>query len=52
MIVITSLKLLDTFVLKLLIVMSFRYMAIMNPLKPRMGKKSTLCIAVLIWVGK
>lgn len=22
----------------------------MNPLKPRMGKKSTLCVAVLIWV--
>ncbi|XP_070502684.1 tachykinin-like peptides receptor 99D isoform X2 [Chironomus tepperi] len=27
-----------------------RYMAIMNPLKPRMGKKLTLCIAVLIWI--
>ncbi|CAO1423084.1 unnamed protein product [Diamesa tonsa] len=27
-----------------------RYMAIMNPLKPRMGKRATLCIAVLIWI--
>ncbi|XP_012283345.1 tachykinin-like peptides receptor 99D [Orussus abietinus] len=27
-----------------------RYMAIMNPLKPRMGKRATLCIAVAIWV--
>lgn len=29
-----------------------RYMAIMNPLKPRMGKRATLCIAVSIWVSK
>ncbi|CRK94894.1 CLUMA_CG008386, isoform A [Clunio marinus] len=28
-----------------------RYMAIMNPLKPRMGKRATLCIAVSIWLG-
>ncbi|CAD7084718.1 unnamed protein product [Hermetia illucens] len=27
-----------------------RYMAIMNPLRPRMGKRSTLCIAGAIWV--
>ncbi|XP_034943701.1 tachykinin-like peptides receptor 99D isoform X2 [Chelonus insularis] len=27
-----------------------RYMAIMNPLRPRMGRRSTLCVAVLIWV--
>lgn len=26
-------------------------MAIMNPLKPRMGKRATLCIAVFIWVS-
>lgn len=30
---------------------SSRYMAIMNPLKPRMGKKLTLCIALSIWVS-
>jgi hypothetical protein len=27
-------------------------MAIMNPLKPRMGKRATLCIAVSIWVSE
>lgn len=26
-------------------------MAIMNPLKPRMGKRMTLCIAVSVWVS-
>jgi len=25
-------------------------MAIVNPLKPRMGKKATLCIAIVIWI--
>ena len=25
-------------------------MAIINPLRPRMGKRATLCIAVLIWI--
>lgn len=29
---------------------STRYMAIMNPLKPRMGKRATLCIAAAIWI--
>ncbi|XP_044743977.1 tachykinin-like peptides receptor 99D, partial [Chrysoperla carnea] len=28
-----------------------RYMAIMKPLKPRMGRRTTLCIAVAIWIG-
>jgi len=28
----------------------FRYMAIMNPLRPRMGRRTTLCIALGIWV--
>ncbi|KAL0132796.1 hypothetical protein PUN28_000484 [Cardiocondyla obscurior] len=27
-----------------------RYMAIVNPLKPRMGKKATLCVAIIIWI--
>nr|XP_040224412.2 tachykinin-like peptides receptor 99D isoform X3 [Anopheles coluzzii] len=27
-----------------------RYVAIMNPLKPRMGKKATLCVAASIWI--
>ncbi|XP_059616176.1 tachykinin-like peptides receptor 99D [Phlebotomus argentipes] len=27
-----------------------RYMAIMNPLRPRMGKRTTLCIAAIIWI--
>ncbi|XP_069700376.1 tachykinin-like peptides receptor 99D isoform X2 [Periplaneta americana] len=27
-----------------------RYMAIMNPLRPRMGRRTTLCIALGIWV--
>ncbi|CAB3375735.1 Hypothetical predicted protein [Cloeon dipterum] len=27
-----------------------RYMAIVNPLRPRMGKRTTLCITVLIWL--
>ncbi|XP_011641640.1 tachykinin-like peptides receptor 99D isoform X1 [Pogonomyrmex barbatus] len=27
-----------------------RYMAIVNPLKPRMGKKATLCVAIVIWI--
>ncbi|XP_001652376.3 tachykinin-like peptides receptor 99D [Aedes aegypti] len=27
-----------------------RYMAIMNPLRPRMGKRATLCIAAAIWI--
>ncbi|XP_046611343.1 tachykinin-like peptides receptor 99D [Neodiprion virginianus] len=27
-----------------------RYMAIMNPLRPRMGRRATLCIAVAIWM--
>ncbi|KAL7289374.1 hypothetical protein TKK_0016577 [Trichogramma kaykai] len=27
-----------------------RYMAIVNPLKPRMGKRATLCVAMTIWV--
>lgn len=27
-----------------------RYTAIMNPLKPRMGKRTTLCIAAIIWI--
>ncbi|XP_015590424.1 tachykinin-like peptides receptor 99D [Cephus cinctus] len=27
-----------------------RYMAIMNPLKPRMGRRATLCIAIAIWI--
>lgn len=27
-----------------------RYMAIMNPLRPRMGRRTTLCIAGFIWV--
>ncbi|XP_050101057.1 tachykinin-like peptides receptor 99D isoform X1 [Anopheles aquasalis] len=27
-----------------------RYVAIMNPLKPRMGRKATLCIAAGIWI--
>ncbi|XP_058797727.1 tachykinin-like peptides receptor 99D [Phymastichus coffea] len=26
-----------------------RYMAIVNPLRPRMGKRATLCIALAIW---
>lgn len=25
-------------------------MAIMSPLKPRMGKRTTICIAVVIWI--
>lgn len=25
-------------------------MAIVNPLRPRMGKKVTLCIAIFIWI--
>uniref|UniRef100_A0A182NS64 G-protein coupled receptors family 1 profile domain-containing protein n=1 Tax=Anopheles dirus TaxID=7168 RepID=A0A182NS64_9DIPT len=29
---------------------STRYVAIMNPLKPRMGKKATLCVAAGIWI--
>lgn len=29
---------------------SCRYMAILYPLKPRMGKRATLCIAGAIWV--
>lgn len=28
-----------------------RYMAIMNPLRPRMGKRLTLGIAAGIWIG-
>lgn len=28
----------------------FRYMAIMNPLKPRLGRRTTLCIAIAIWI--
>uniref|UniRef100_A0AAG5CUZ0 G-protein coupled receptors family 1 profile domain-containing protein n=1 Tax=Anopheles atroparvus TaxID=41427 RepID=A0AAG5CUZ0_ANOAO len=27
-----------------------RYVAIMSPLKPRMGKKATLCVAAAIWI--
>ncbi|XP_043600159.1 tachykinin-like peptides receptor 99D isoform X1 [Bombus pyrosoma] len=27
-----------------------RYMAIMNPLRPHMGKRATLCIAIFIWI--
>ncbi|GAB0100461.1 G protein-coupled receptor, rhodopsin-like [Sergentomyia squamirostris] len=27
-----------------------RYMAIMDPLRPRMGKRTTLCIAAIIWI--
>ncbi|XP_053975397.1 tachykinin-like peptides receptor 99D isoform X2 [Hylaeus volcanicus] len=27
-----------------------RYMAIMNPLRPRMGRRTTLCVAVVIWI--
>lgn len=27
-----------------------RYIAIMDPLRPRMGKRSTLCIAAAIWI--
>lgn len=27
-----------------------RYIAIVNPLRPRMGKRMTLCIAVAIWM--
>jgi tachykinin receptor 3 len=27
-----------------------RYMAIMSPLKPRMGKRITLCIAATTWI--
>ncbi|XP_012231185.2 tachykinin-like peptides receptor 99D isoform X2 [Linepithema humile] len=27
-----------------------RYMAIVNPLRPRMGKKATLCVAIVIWI--
>ncbi|KAK0168217.1 hypothetical protein PV327_002042 [Microctonus hyperodae] len=27
-----------------------RYMAIMNPLRPRMGRRATLCVAVAIWI--
>ncbi|XP_043467178.1 tachykinin-like peptides receptor 99D [Leptopilina heterotoma] len=27
-----------------------RYMAIMNPLKPRLGRRTTLCIAIAIWI--
>ncbi|XP_031829539.1 tachykinin-like peptides receptor 99D isoform X2 [Nomia melanderi] len=27
-----------------------RYMAIVNPLKPRMGKRATLCVATIIWI--
>ena len=27
------------------------YMAIMYPLRPRMGKVTTICIALNIWVG-
>ncbi|XP_052863309.1 tachykinin-like peptides receptor 99D [Anopheles cruzii] len=27
-----------------------RYVAIMNPLKPRMGRKATLCVAAGIWI--
>lgn len=27
-----------------------RYMAIMNPLRPRMGKRATICIAIVIWI--
>ncbi|XP_066582342.1 tachykinin-like peptides receptor 99D [Prorops nasuta] len=26
-----------------------RYMAIVNPLRPRMGKRATLCVAIAIW---
>lgn len=25
-------------------------MAIMNPLRPRMGKRNTLCVAAIIWI--
>jgi len=28
----------------------FRYMAIMYPLRPRMGRRTTLCTAMGIWV--
>ncbi|XP_078053409.1 tachykinin-like peptides receptor 99D isoform X1 [Augochlora pura] len=27
-----------------------RYMAIVNPLRPRMGKRATLCVAIVIWI--
>nr|XP_050860932.1 tachykinin-like peptides receptor 99D isoform X2 [Vespula vulgaris] len=27
-----------------------RYMAIVNPLRPRMGRRATLCVAVVIWI--
>ncbi|XP_055643026.1 tachykinin-like peptides receptor 99D isoform X2 [Toxorhynchites rutilus septentrionalis] len=27
-----------------------RYMAIVNPLKPRMGRRATLCVAAVIWI--
>ncbi|XP_076241349.1 tachykinin-like peptides receptor 99D isoform X1 [Calliopsis andreniformis] len=26
-----------------------RYMAIVNPLRPRMGRRATLCVAIVIW---
>nr|KAF7410918.1 hypothetical protein H0235_013525 [Vespula pensylvanica] len=26
------------------------YMAIVNPLRPRMGRRATLCVAVVIWI--
>ncbi|XP_014610001.1 PREDICTED: tachykinin-like peptides receptor 99D isoform X1 [Polistes canadensis] len=27
-----------------------RFMAIVNPLRPRMGRRATLCVAVVIWI--
>ncbi|XP_046143236.1 tachykinin-like peptides receptor 99D isoform X5 [Osmia bicornis bicornis] len=27
-----------------------RYMAIMNPLRPHMGRRATLCVAIVIWI--
>lgn len=30
--------------------LTYRYIAIINPLRPRMGKRTTLCIAAGIWI--
>lgn len=32
------------------LVLCFRYIAIVNPLRSRMGKRATLCIAIVIWI--
>lgn len=39
------------FLLFLFFICMNRYMAIMNPLQPRMGKRTTILIAVLIWIS-